>query len=121
MTKKEKDQYWLELIQQCRVSGLSDKRWCDENGISSSSFYYNIRRLRQKAAAIPVPTQRVLEDHEVVPIHFNQLVVESPQTPKQESDFPAIRLTFHGVSLEINNNADSTIITATLAALRQLC
>lgn len=121
MTKKEKDQYWMELIQESRSSGLPDKRWCDENGISASSFYYNIRRLRQKASAIPTPVQKIEVEHEVVPIHFNQMSVECSETPKQKSYSPAIRLSFHGVDMEINNTADSAIIAATLNALQQLC
>lgn len=49
MTKAQKDEYWMNCIQQCRVSGLSDYAWCNKNGISISSFYYNIKRLRSKA------------------------------------------------------------------------
>ena len=49
MTKAEKDNYWMDCIQQCRVSGMSDYAWCNQNGISISSFYYNVRRLRTKA------------------------------------------------------------------------
>ena len=44
MTKAEKDNYWMDCIQQCRVSGMSDYAWCNQNGISISSFYYNVRR-----------------------------------------------------------------------------
>lgn len=28
MNKSERDKYWTELIQTCRVSGLSDYEWC---------------------------------------------------------------------------------------------
>ncbi|WP_264470515.1 IS66 family insertion sequence element accessory protein TnpA [Enterocloster citroniae] len=27
-------QKWLEVIHRCRDSGLSNKQWCEENGIS---------------------------------------------------------------------------------------
>ena len=43
------DKEWLNLIQECRSSGLSDKCWCQEHHIHTSNFYYQIRRLRQKA------------------------------------------------------------------------
>lgn len=42
------DKEWLDLIQECRSSGLSDKCWCQEHHIHTSNFYYQIRRLRQK-------------------------------------------------------------------------
>ncbi|MFR5148830.1 MAG: IS66 family insertion sequence element accessory protein TnpA [Ruminococcus sp.] len=47
------DKEWLNLIQECRSSGLSDKCWCQEHHIHTSNFYYQIRRLRQKACEIP--------------------------------------------------------------------
>ena len=31
MKKSERDRYWTELIQACRVSGLSDYEWCRWN------------------------------------------------------------------------------------------
>ena len=27
------DEHWLNLITQCRASGLTDRQWCIENGI----------------------------------------------------------------------------------------
>ncbi len=73
MTKAQKDKYWMNCIQQCRVSGLSDHAWCHQNGISTSSFYYNIKRLRMKASDVPVPVSKVAVKQEVVPIHYNEL------------------------------------------------
>lgn len=43
MNKSERDKYWTELIQTCRVSGLSDYEWCRMNHISISSFYIMLR------------------------------------------------------------------------------
>jgi len=76
MTKAQKDEYWMSCIQQCRVSGLSDYAWCNKNGISISSFYYNIKRLRNKASVIPATIPKVIDKQEVVPIHYNELQEE---------------------------------------------
>ena len=40
---KRSDQEWMELIQECRTSGLTDKAWCERNHIQRSSLYYHIR------------------------------------------------------------------------------
>ena len=32
------DKEWLDLIQECRSSGLSDKCWCQEHHIHTSNF-----------------------------------------------------------------------------------
>ncbi|MDW2799669.1 hypothetical protein RZO55_19010 [Clostridium boliviensis] len=38
LTKAQKDEYWMDCIQQCRVSGLSDYAWCSQNGIPTKLF-----------------------------------------------------------------------------------
>lgn len=39
----------------------------------------------------------------------------------RQTDSVAIRLEYNGVVMAISNDADATIITATLKALQQLC
>ena len=121
MTKAEKNKYWMDCIQQCRVSGLSDYAWCHQNGISTSSFYYNIKRLRIKASAVPASVAKVVEKQEVVPVHYNELQETKVVLPKKNSDSVAIRLEYNGIVMAISNDADAAIIKATLSALQQLC
>jgi len=121
MTKAQKDEYWLNCIQQCRVSGLSDYAWCSQNGIPISSFYYNIKRLRKKASMIPASVPNVVEKAEIVPIYYNELQDTKAALPKKQTDSIAIRLEYNGVIMAISNDADAAIIAATLNALRQLC
>ena len=46
---------WMELVIECRQSGLTDAAWCNEHGISPSCFYNAVTRLRKKACQIPNP------------------------------------------------------------------
>lgn len=46
---------WMDLVIQCRQSGLTDAAWCNEHGISPSCFYNAVTRLRKKACQIPDP------------------------------------------------------------------
>ena len=41
MTKRKyrTDEEWLSLIQECRLSGLTDKQWCEAHKICPSNFY----------------------------------------------------------------------------------
>lgn len=121
MTKDQKDEYWMNCIQQCRVSGLSDYAWCNKNGIPISSFYYNIKRLRNKASVIPTSIPKVVDKPEVVPIHYNELQEAKTIHPIKQTDSVAIRLEYNGIVMAISNEADAAIITATLKALQQLC
>lgn len=37
--KQVKLQYWLDVIRQCRASGLTNQAWCEQNQISLKSYY----------------------------------------------------------------------------------
>ena len=45
----------MDLVIECRQSGLTDAAWCNEHGISPSCFYNAVTRLRKKACQIPDP------------------------------------------------------------------
>lgn len=134
LTKTEK--LWLEQIQTCRESGLSDNAWCIANGISPSTFYYHVKKLRSKAcefspaAALeqntPTPKQEVVELHiqDEPPIEFpapvSKGMAASEPAPSLLPGQPAIRMNFNGIQLEIANGADASLITNILRSLRQL-
>ena len=42
---------WMELVTECRQSGLTDAAWCNEHGISPNCFYNAVTRLRKKVNA----------------------------------------------------------------------
>ena len=46
----------MRLIQECRNSGLSDYQWCSLNGISHSTFYRWVTKLRTETCT-PVPSK----------------------------------------------------------------
>ena len=42
---------WSEQIERQQTSGLSVQQWCDENGINSKTYYYRLRKVREKSVA----------------------------------------------------------------------
>ena len=127
MTKRNPrrtDEEWLNLIQECRLSGLSDKYWCEQHHIHPSNFYYHIKRLRNKACDIPESINSLLsQKQEVVQLAFEGPIV-LPQTKQLSSLEPsetAIRITVHGFQIEITNAAADETIFNTLSALQRLC
>lgn len=48
-TEELKLKYWADLIHQCSVSGLTQKKWMEENGIKRDRFYYWQKKLRARA------------------------------------------------------------------------
>ena len=41
-------QQWAVVIQECNASGLSNREFCRQRGISEKSFYYWQRKMRTK-------------------------------------------------------------------------
>ena len=55
MTKRKysTDEKQLSLIQEYRLSGLTDKQWCETHQICLSNFYYQIQKFCKRAREIP--------------------------------------------------------------------
>ena len=47
--KQVKLQYWLDVIRQCRASGLTNQAWCEQHDISLKSYYYWTAKIRKLA------------------------------------------------------------------------
>lgn len=134
---KRTDEEWMDIIQTCRTSGMSDKDWCTEHHISPSKFYYHIRRLRAKAYEIPDLTKSPVHHpkQEVIPFSVDgtclqenrspavqeRIVPDIPQAAGIIQDEPAIRLTIGHCCVDIFNNAAGDTIFNTLTVLQKLC
>ena len=49
---------WRQRIIACQSSGMSVKAWCRENGVTTSSYYHYLRKIRES----------VLEENQLVSI-----------------------------------------------------
>ena len=88
--KRRNRQEWLELIQECKRSDLSNRAWCHENGIPTSTFYKRIRQLRKQGYEIPVTKREAdVQSQQVVPCRFSfrQNAHRSERTDLQKNLF----------------------------------
>lgn len=52
---------WMQMVSQCRNSGMTVSAWCAEHGITAKKYYYRLRRVCEaipeetKADKIPLP------------------------------------------------------------------
>ena len=119
----------LSLIMECRRSGLSDKQWCEENGIRVSTFYNWVSRLRRKHGfdipdsphKLPCQKQDVVRVN-IVPDSTTQPVAcgESEQiTNLQTSGLePAIEVFLMDSKIQIHSHASPYLIEQTIRAIR---
>ena len=75
---------WMDLVTECRQSGLTDAAWCNEHGISPSCFYNAVTRLRKKACQIPDPVGKAstldLTSHKQ---DVGQIAIEPESSPAE--------------------------------------
>lgn len=68
MSINSNDERWLELVTQCKSSGLSDRQWCIQNGIPVSTL--SCPDPAKKMCEIPKTIYPVTQRQEVVQIPF---------------------------------------------------
>lgn len=115
---------WMELIQECRASGLSDAAWCHQKGIPTSSFYTAVKRCRKKACEVPGRNTLVRSEvQEVVPVAFNETFTTYPIHSENHapSTAPAIQIIVNDYKIQISGNCAKETIKNTLLALREIC
>ena len=90
---------WAERIRDCRNSGTTVSRWCEENGINPKTYYYHLRKLREQVCEqIPVPVQ--------------------VSTEKPAAAFAVTIRDASGISVEIADGTSSDTISAVIRALK---
>lgn len=73
---------WAEKIRQCRESGLTVQEWCNLNKVNVKTYYYHLRRTREKIVEqIPVPvgiTQQIHKEEPEIKIRIGEAVIKIP-------------------------------------------
>ena len=93
-------QNWAMVIQECGNSGLSNREFCRQRGISEKTYYYWLRKLRSQMAETVAP----------------QLV---PLEPVAESD-DLLQIQYRGAELKLPAGVDMDAVAAILRSLQSL-
>lgn len=128
------DQEWFSVIKEYKASDLTTDAWCSEHEITTSMLDYHTRKLRRKGFVIPQKTKaKALPDHQEV--FCLDLLRDEAQNEGRNNDVQssekgaspvnpvdtAVRIDYHGILVEVTNNAAQDIITNTFLALQKLC
>ena len=124
--KQVKYQYWLNVIHECRASGLTNQDWCEQNGISIKSYYYWIAKFR-KLALEDLPRKEYVSS---VPVLATQGILESKSSSfveihpvsseRTENSKPAAVLKTGNISIELYNDASESFLSM-LIGVAQKC
>jgi len=125
---------WMELVTECRQSGLTDAAWCNEHGISPSCFYNAVTRLRKKACQIPDPAPKAstldLTSHkqDVVQIAIEPesspagLIPDNGNRPMHLDNSHTIEIEADGLLIRMSNEIKPLLLKMLMDTLREsLC
>lgn len=94
-------QNWMTIIQECSASGLSNKAFCKQRGISEKQYYYWLRKLRTQVIELSQP----------------QLVHLNDSAPVQDE---MLEIRYHGAELRLPGHVDIEAVTAILRTLQRI-
>ena len=118
---------WFTMIQECRSSGLTDKDWCRQHGVSVNTFYYNVKKLKKLAFTIPVPNSRqsVPKKQEIVSLTVTDGEKAVPGCNNYVHPFPDPSLSFiikrNGISITCPDGISASTICSVVHALLSEC
>ena len=120
--KQVKFQYWLDVIRQCRASGLTNQAWCEQHDISLKSYYYWIAKIR-KLALEELPRKRngsrpVMEQTVLLPDAAAEFTEVSLRGRQDFTAAPAAVLHIGTVTVELFEDTSRELLEAVMKAVR---
>ncbi len=130
MTRLVRKDEQIQLIMECRQSGLNDYQWCEQNGIKPGTFYNWVSKLRKSGYTFPnsnSKTDALPNKQEVVKL--NLLEAEDTLSPpaieqntsvlSQSSILPSLvaEVSIGHALVKIYDSAQASQIQSLIAAL----
>ena len=120
--KQVKLQYWLDVIRQCRASGLTNQAWCEQHAVSLKSYYYWIAKIR-KLALEELPRKShgcrpVMKQTALVPDAAPEFTEVSLRGRQVSCAAPAAVLHTGTVTVELFEDTPCELLEAILKAVR---
>ena len=95
---------WQMMYSEYQASGQTVRRWCEEKNLSTKTFYYRLRKLREATIK--------QELHEIIPVRDS---VE--ETKATTANAGVIRITGRGITAELPQDISPELLTALLKGL----
>ena len=95
-----REQQWALVIKECADSGLTNKEYCQQHGISEKSYYYWLRKLRKQVCEEAAPQIAAIDS-----------------VPKTDE---VLRIEYKGAELKLPTDVDMNAVAAILHSLQSL-
>lgn len=98
-----KTKLWIERIQSCKTSGMTVRKWCEENKICEQTYYKWLKKLKTIA----------IENNLVEVPRFVPVPADSVISSKKEM----IIITKGDIHIEVPDNIEETILLGMVKSL----
>ena len=111
-------QHWAKLIAECQSSQMTVKAWCEQQGIVPKTYYYWLRKVRERALEnAPVPVNSTAPATTEPPVKLRKLEVKPPVSGMQA----AVIVHLPQATVEVAQGTDQQTVEAVLLALKCIC
>ena len=111
---------WTGRINECRQSGITVVKWCEQNNIGIKNYYYWMRKIKREvfenlSEGFEQNTLALTDSN--LPV-FSKIDLAASQ-PLESCASVTIR--FNDISIELQDGATESVIRNALLAIRNLC
>lgn len=107
---------WVQMVSQCRNSGKTVLSWCAENGITTKTYYYRLKRVCEAVPEEAKPAKLPLTSNEEKPTFAE--ITPAGRWGKREA---AVTVRFGNAEIDIHNGAEPEVIEVALRLLSRIC
>lgn len=105
MSNRKPQEYWEQIVSECKASGLSARKWCETNNVKITTYQYWCNKIRkQKDKQRDLVWTKTSLDQESFPIKSSKITI-------RYDDF----------LLEVEKDSDMSLLTEILKAMSSLC
>lgn len=99
---------WAEMVRECQSSGQTVELWCSENGINIKTYYYRLKRVRDRIF------EKISEKQDIVPLAICK------EYSKAASENVPIIIRINGAEITVQSGTDAETLRSILSVLKSI-
>ena len=115
--RRIRTQEWAMMVKKCQQSGLTVSQWCDENGVSTKTYYYRRKRIREELLEV-AEAGNAFQLSECASDRMEAPVFAALPMPRKSGAAITVRIGTY--IAEIHNGAEAETVESVLRTLTRL-
>ena len=99
---------WAEMVHECKSSGQTVEGWCSENGINIKTYYYRLKRVRDRIC------EKISGKQDIVPVSICN------EYSKAASENVPIIIRINGAEITVQSGTDAETLRSILSVMKSI-